>query len=246
LIVSRDFERSVIELGVFERRAKSLALFIDRVLEGDPSLPDACRQFVRGGKRLRARLVLACAAPSGKLDSEPLLRAAAAIEFFHAASLIHDDIVDRSETRRGAPVMHRALGVRGASLGGWYLGQLAFALMAELPHTARQRFAEAGQAMSRGQLAEIVRAGDLSLLPEDRIEIMDQKTAAVFGLACELGGALSGADTVDCARLRHLGESFGMLFQIADDVDDLYASREELGRALQPRTTQRGVGCPRS
>lgn len=212
-------------------RYAELASFIDAVVATDTVLPTACRSFVRGGKRLRARLVFACAGHAPNSDHEPLIRAAAAIEFFHAASLVHDDIVDGAESRRHAKAVHRTLGVRGAALGGWYLGQIALTLIADLPPRARQRFADAGQATSRGQLTELTRAWDSTLLPEDRLAIMEQKTAAVFGVACELGGMLTGASDCDCERLRRLGEAFGMLFQIADDVDDLYGGENELGRA---------------
>ena len=212
-----------------EARCAALASFIDGLVATDPSLPSACRAFVRGGKRLRARLMFACGAASS--NPEQSIQAAAAIEFFHAASLVHDDIVDSAESRRHAEAIHRTLGVRGAGLGGWYLGQIALTLIGQLPADARQLFAEAGQATSRGQLTELTRAWDVTLLPEERLAIMEQKTAAVFGVACELGGLLTGASEPDCARLRCLGEAFGMLFQIADDVDDLYGSYEELGRA---------------
>ena len=210
-----------------ERRSAALASFIDALVVADPALPEPCRVFVRGGKRLRARLLFACA---DSADSLPVIQAAAAIEVFHAASLVHDDIVDGAELRRHAEPVHRSLGVRGAGLGGWYLGQIALTLIGELPAPARARFAAAGQATSRGQLTELTRAWDVTLLPEERLAIMEQKTAAVFGVACELGGLLTGASDGDRVHLRSLGEAFGMLFQIADDVDDLYGSGAELGR----------------
>lgn len=208
----------------------ALERFLGDVLVRETSLPEICRAFVRGGKRLRARLLFACVGEADNIDEMSARHAAAAIEVFHAASLVHDDVVDRSLMRRGRPALHHTLGVRDASLSGWHLGQLALTLMAEVPHTVRVRFAEAGQAMSRGQLEEIARTWDVAVLPEDRLAVMEQKTAAIFGLACEVGGVCGAEDRPTCARLRRLGEAFGMLFQIADDVDDLYATAEELGR----------------
>jgi heptaprenyl diphosphate synthase len=173
---------------------------------------------------------LACAGDVPERRSELLLKAATAVELLHAASLLHDDIVDAADTRRHRPAMHRVAGARATSLDGWYLGQLALTLVADLPYQARRRFGEAGQAMSRGQLTEIVRARDTALSPDERLAIMLQKTGAIFGVACELAGILTEASDAERLSLRGLGEAFGMLFQIADDVDDLFADASELGR----------------
>ena len=201
-------------------------------VEGLPAvLPRECRDFLQRGKRLRAQLLFA-SAPSNGVPSNLAMavRAAAAIELVQAASLLHDDIVDDCAMRRGYPALHQALGARSAILNGALLVQLAFTLIAELPAAARARIADTAQEVTRGQFLEIMRAFDPTLLPADRLAISGQKTASVFALACELGALLLGGTAAYCTRKRRFGFAFGMLFQIADDLADLLATGEELGR----------------
>jgi geranylgeranyl pyrophosphate synthase len=199
-------------------------------LDRESYVPEPCRALLRGGKRLRATLLFI----SGEDDARPcardLVEAALAIELVHAASLLHDDIVDACELRRGVPAAHRVLGTRRASLVGAYLVHLALDAIGRLPRAARVRFGEVGRRLARGQLTETVRARDLGLTAVDRLRIMEEKTASVFGLACELGALLGESGQGLCPRWRQFGASFGMLFQLADDVEDLFATREILGR----------------
>lgn len=126
--------------------------------------------------------------------------------------------------------MHRALGVATANRAAIYLVHRALQLLGSLPEWARRRVAEIGQALARGQLLELLHAGDVGLSAETRLEIMTLKTASVFGLACELGSRLSGMETSTVDAHGRFGMAFGMLFQIADDVDDLFAPHHEQGR----------------
>jgi heptaprenyl diphosphate synthase len=199
-------------------------------LDREPAVADTCRAFVRGGKRLRARLLFASMDDCGPAAAADAVRGAAAIELVHAASLMHDDIVDRCTVRRELPALHRTIGERAATLSGSYLVQHVLTLIADLPFAVRSRMGEVSRQLSRGQLTEILRAFDTGMQPAERLAIMADKTAAIFGLACELGGALSERPAECSSRLRELGAAFGMVFQIADDVDDLFASQDDLGR----------------
>ncbi len=211
-------------------RLDRLAVFINAALDENAHLPEECRAFVRAGKRLRARLLLASSDSSPVSSEGDVLRAAAAIELVHAASLLHDDIVDECEERRGRRTLHRIHGTEAATLTGTYLVHRALRLVAELPDIARVRIAEVGQQLARGQLLELMQARDVDVSPEDRLVVMKLKTASVFGLACELGGRLAGEDVDRAIERRRFGEAFGILFQIADDVDDLFAPASEQGR----------------
>jgi geranylgeranyl pyrophosphate synthase len=215
-----------------ERRHGLCALdeFLERVLADAPEIPDACRTLVFGSKGLRARLLLSVVDKSNAPCDAPL-RAAAAIELIHAASLIHDDIVDHCVSRRGLPTIHQTLDIRSAALGGWCLVQLALSVLGDVPATVRARFGEVGRELGRGQFTEILHAYDTRLLPEIRLAIMEAKTAAVVALASELGGMLNGDAPEHCQDLRSFGAAFGMLFQIADDLDDLFGDRAIIGRA---------------
>jgi len=208
-----------------------LAAFIDSALTEETHLSPECLAFVRAGKRLRAQLLLASSDESCVVSDGNVIRAAAAIEFVHAASLLHDDIVDQCDERRGHPALHRTQGIEAATFAGTHLVHLALSLVADLPELARLRIAEAGQQLARGQFLELMHAGDLTASPEERLAIMRLKTATVFSLACELGSMLAGEDYARSVVRRRFGEAFGVLFQVADDVDDLFASATEQGRA---------------
>lgn len=207
-----------------------LAAFIDSALAENTHLSSECLAFVRGGKRLRAKLLLASGDEGCAVSDGNVIRAAAAIEFVHAASLLHDDIVDQCDERRGHPTLHRTQGIEIATFAGTHLVHLALSLIADLPELARLRIAEAGQQLARGQLLELMHAGDLTASPEERLAVMRLKTASVFSLACELGSRLAGEGYDRSMVRRRFGETFGMLFQVADDVDDLFASATEQGR----------------
>lgn len=224
----------------FSGEIDQLTEFLRRALANEP-LPEACRAFALGGKRLRSRLLFAASASNPLLAaSTDLTRAAAAIELVHAGSLLHDDVVDRCEVRRGVPALHSVLGVRAATRSGLHLVEVALALVAELPTPARERIATAARRLSRGQFLELLRLGDATMGSDERIRIMELKTASVFGLSCELGAMLIGEDVPIVNRWRSIGESFGLLFQIADDLDDIFGSEEELGRPTGA-DTQDGV-----
>lgn len=204
---------------------------LEDVLHRNAYLPDPCPAFVRGGKRLRARLLLAAAAPNSTSRTHAVIvRTAAAVELLQAGSLLHDDIVDRCATRRGLPTVHRVAGAAAATFAATALIEYGLGLLADVPPLVRRRFGDVAQRLSRGQLTEILRAFDCTLTVADRLAIVEDKTASVFATACELGGILTTTDRSYRAALRRFGTAFGMLFQIADDVDDLLATDGELGR----------------
>ena len=214
----------------FSDQLDRLTQVLRKALANEP-LPEACGTFVLGGKRLRSRLLFAASASNPLLAAgADVTRAAAAIELVHAGSLLHDDIVDRCEVRRGIPALHRVAGIQTATRSGLHLVEIALALVGELPPLARERIAAAAQQLSRGQFLELLRLGDGTMGSDERIRIMQLKTASVFGLSCELGAMLIGEDAAIVNRWRSIGEQFGLLFQLADDLDDIFGSEDELGR----------------
>lgn len=187
-----------------------------------------------GGKRLRARLLWwsANATASAPLhpEHEPLVRAAAAIEFAHLGSLIHDDIVDGGDTRRGIATVHHQCGVRVATEAGVALAHLANELVAPLGRPARHAVRRAILATCRGQLRELA-VPFVPLTPRARLAIMQEKTAALFELAAALGALVGGADRSHRTAVCRFARRFAVAFQIADDVLDLAGDPTELGRA---------------
>lgn len=187
-----------------------------------------------GGKRLRARVLFwsARATATAPLDPEDerLVGAAAAIEFAHLGSLIHDDIVDGGDTRRGIATVHHRHGVRVATDAGAALAHLASELVARLGRPVRRAVRRTIFATCRGQLRELATAF-LLLTPHARWRIMQEKTAAFFALAAELGARVAAAPPAHRAAACRFARRFGVAFQIADDVLDLAGDPRELGRA---------------
>ncbi len=194
-------------------------------------LPPLVRAQLRGGKRLRDRLLFAIAPATTPAAREFQIRAAAAVELVHAGSLLHDDVVDHAERRRGHCTAHRIYGERFATRAGTLVMTEATLLFAGLPAAARAAFARAARAASHGQLAEIARTADPGLGVRERLQIMDGKTAVIFTLAATLGALLGEATPAVVRASAATGRWFGMLFQLADDVEDLCAPPAALGRA---------------
>jgi geranylgeranyl pyrophosphate synthase len=194
----------------------------------------ARRLLDAGGKRLRARLLWWSANAATRDPLHPhdpsLIRAATAIEFAHLGSLIHDDIVDGGDTRRGVSTLHRELGIGVATDAGAALAHLANELVATLGNNARRAVRRALLATCRGQVRELA-VPFVMVPPRVRLAIMQEKTGAFFELAAALGAQLSGATATATSAVRRYARRFGVAFQIADDVLDLAGDPRELGRA---------------
>jgi octaprenyl-diphosphate synthase len=174
-----------------------------------------------GGKRLRPMLVLLCAGPA---RSAGALRAAAAIELVHMATLVHDDVLDDAPLRRGLPTVAATSGRGRAVATGDLLFSRAFALLAEVgDDRAVALLADASVALARGELAQRRDAFDLEVSEERYLERCRLKTARLFECACLLGD--------DDPRLREFGAGVGLAFQLLDDVLDVSGPPERTGKA---------------
>ncbi|MCC6850001.1 MAG: polyprenyl synthetase family protein [Deltaproteobacteria bacterium] len=202
-------------------------------IESSPTAAPAARLLDAGGKRLRARLVwwaaAACREPLPAGAGEPLIRAGSAIELAHLASLIHDDLVDGAETRRGVATLHRTHGARTATDAGAAIAHLANELAAALGTRARRAMRRALLATCRGQIRELS-LPFVAVSPRTRLAVMQEKTGAFFELAADLGAILAGGNPRSRAAVRRFARRFGVAFQVADDVLDLAGARVDLGR----------------
>ncbi len=188
--------------------------------------------FAAGGKRIRPALVLLSAA-CGRYDLERLLPAATAVELTHAATLVHDDVIDRSLVRRGRPTVAARLGDEPAIV----IGDFYFAKAYE--HAARTDEAEVVAILARTVMH--ICAGEVRqqsaryrYRPDvdgymDRIEA---KTAALLAACCEIGALLGGLGDDERGALRAYGRSLGLAFQIADDVLDYTGTEGEVGKPI--------------
>ncbi len=182
---------------------------------------DAAATLDAGGKRLRPMLVLLCAGPENSANA---LRAAAAIELIHMATLVHDDVLDDAPLRRGLPTVAATSGRERATATGDLLFSRAFALLAE---TGDERsvalLADASVALARGELVQRGDAFDLDVTDERYLERCRLKTARLFECACLLG---SGDE-----QLREFGGGVGLAFQLLDDVLDVSGPPQRTGKA---------------
>jgi octaprenyl-diphosphate synthase len=179
---------------------------------------DAIATLAAGGKRLRPMLVLLCAGPDG---SATAVRAAAATELVHMATLVHDDVLDEAPLRRGLPTVAATSGRHRAVATGDLLFSRAFALLADARSVAL--LADASVALARGELAQRRDAFDLGLDEKRYLYRCRLKTARLFECACLLGR--------EEERLREFGAGIGLAFQLLDDVLDVSGPPERTGKA---------------
>lgn len=186
--------------------------------------------FRSGGKRLRPALVLLC---SRLFDQQPesAVAIAAAVEMVHGASLIHDDVIDSTDLRRGRPTLNAITGNRIAVLLGDLLLCQALLAVAELNRVVLvQVVSQAVAEMTSGQILELRYQGNVDTTVEQYLEMIQGKTAALMEAACRLGALLTTSDSAHIQACGDLGRNLGMAFQISDDVLDIWGDPEKLGK----------------
>jgi geranylgeranyl pyrophosphate synthase len=182
-----------------------------------------------GGKRLRPLLVILAAAGHLRSSGDGLVRAAAAVELVHSATLVHDDVLDLAPLRRGRPTVFATGGRAVATQTGDLLFARAFALLAANGDPAQVRaLSDAGSALARGELLQRADAFDAAIPLERYLQRCELKTARLFEAACILG-ALEGG-TSNAQALREFGRRIGLAFQILDDVLDVAGPAERTGK----------------
>jgi octaprenyl-diphosphate synthase len=207
------------------------ALILDRLQSSVDDIPKIARYLIEsGGKRIRPLLTLACAAlfapPDGRAH-----KLATAVEFIHSATLLHDDVVDGSETRRGQVVANMTFGNKPAVLVGDFLFARAFELMVETENLrVLHLLSRAAGIIVEGEVDQLSNARDLSVTMEGYVRIVSAKTAALFAAASAAGPALYGADQTAQDALYQYGHHLGIAFQIADDVLDYTGEASAFGK----------------
>ncbi len=183
-----------------------------------------------GGKRLRPLLTVGAARLAGG-KGDAALKLAAAVEFIHTATLLHDDVVDSSQLRRGKVAAHLIWGAPSSVLVGDFLFARAFELMVETGSLqALEILARASRVIAEGEVLQLTRAHDLRLSQAIYLEIIGAKTAELFAAAAEAGAVSAGTDAIRAGALRSYGQSLGLAFQLADDALDYAGSAEILGK----------------
>jgi octaprenyl-diphosphate synthase len=196
-----------------------------------PVIPALADHLIAGsGKRLRPLITVAAARLAGARD-DACLKLAAAVEFIHTATLLHDDVVDSSQLRRGRVAAHLIWGAPSSVLVGDFLFARAFELMVgagSMP--ALEILARASRVIAEGEVLQLTRAHDMDLSQELYLEIIKAKTAELFAAAAEAGAVSAGAPPERCRALRKYGQDLGLAFQLVDDALDYSGDSATLGK----------------
>src|SRR5450755_2881198 len=184
-----------------------------------------------GGKRLRPALLL-LAAKLFNYEGRGAVRLGAVVEIIHTATLVHDDIIDEASTRRGRPAANTQWGNSKCVLAGDWLYMQAFKIaVQERNFRILDTLIELTQQMVEGELLQMEKLGKLITLNE-HFDLIFRKTACLFSVCMRLGAILGGARAEQEAALGQYGHDLGMAFQIVDDVLDLTASEDVLGKPV--------------
>lgn len=199
-----------------------------------PLIPELAGHLIAaGGKRLRPLLTVASAAICGYQAGDRHHHLAACVEFIHTATLLHDDVVDESNQRRGQDSANAIFGNESAVLVGDFLFSRAFQLMVEDGSLDVLRIlSNASAVIAEGEVMQLATANNLETSFAQYLKVITAKTAALFAAACETGGVVAGQDDKITRALYDYGLNLGIAFQIADDVLDYMASEAKLGKSL--------------
>ncbi len=184
-----------------------------------------------GGKRFRPLLVLLVASCNNSIPPEDINRLAVAVEFIHTATLLHDDVVDQSDVRRGNRVAHHIWGAEPSVLAGDYLYSRAFSILVEIGHLGiLQAMSTATTSMARGEVLQLLRSYSAATTIEEYIEVITGKTASLISGSCRAAGYLANFDDVVLKALEQYGLNLGLSFQIVDDILDYTAQKGVFGK----------------
>ena len=207
------------------------AILSDQLNSSTDLIPRVAAHLIAaGGKRVRPLLTLASARLCG-YEGGDAVRLAASVEFIHTATLLHDDVVDGSATRRGRPAANSLWGNKPTILVGDFLFSRAFQLMVETGSLDVLRILSAASAIiAEGEVMQLATANNLATTEADHLAVIRAKTAALFAAATEVGGALAGVSAEKVEALRVYGDCLGIAFQLADDALDYAGSAGATGK----------------
>lgn len=186
-----------------------------------------------GGKRLRPALLLLAAKVFGEGTDNSIISMAAVMELLHTATLVHDDIIDGAEMRRGKKSVAAQWGNDIAVLLGDWLYMTAFETSLQQRNLeVLDILTEATRKMTEGELLQLSLVGKLQITEEQHFEIVERKTGFLFSASCRLGGVMRGASTVEKAALEDYGMNLGIAFQLTDDLLDFTSNAQKLGKPV--------------
>ena len=194
-------------------------------------IPEVANHLISsGGKRLRPMLTLAMASLTG-YSGDGHIKLAAAVEFMHTATLLHDDVVDESEMRRGKPAARMVWGNEASVLVGDFLLGQAFKMMVEVGSMrALDILSNAAAVIAEGEVMQLGAAKNTATTEDEYLAVIRAKTAELFAAACEVGPVLTNRPKAEHAACRSFGMNLGIAFQLVDDVLDYGGKSAKLGK----------------
>ena len=195
-------------------------------------IPEIANHLVQsGGKRLRPMLTLAAAQLFGYQGGDAHVRLATSVEFMHTATLLHDDVVDESDLRRGSKTARTIWGNQASVLVGDFLLGQAFRMMVDVGSLdALDVLSSAATVIAEGEVMQLGVAKNLETTEDDYLQVIKAKTAALFSAAAEVGPIIAEASRNERAAMRSYGTNLGLAFQLIDDALDYGGNAQSLGK----------------
>lgn len=208
-------------------------VIIDRMESPVEMIPNLAGHLINsGGKRIRPMLTLAAAKMCG-YDGDAQLKLAAAVEFIHTATLLHDDVIDESDLRRGSPTANTIWGNQASVLVGDFLFSRSFQLMIEADNVrVLDILANASAVIAEGEVMQLITARNTSTTEDNYLKVIGAKTAALFEAATQVGAVIAGASQGQEDALHSYGHNLGIAFQIVDDALDYSGAQAKLGKTI--------------
>lgn len=208
-------------------------IILDKAVSDVEMIPELAHHLIdSGGKRLRPMLAIA----SSKLcryEGNGHVRTAAAIEFMHTATLLHDDVVDESGTRRGKKTARLIWGNQASVLVGDFLLGQAFRMLVDVGSLSVLRIlSNAAAVIAEGEVMQLAAAKNTATTEDEYLAIINAKTAALFSAAAEVGAAIAKRPAEEQAALRSYGKNLGIAFQLVDDALDYSGDSARLGKSV--------------
>lgn len=209
------------------------ALIIDNMQSDVPLIPKLAEYLISsGGKRIRPLLTLASTSIfNGDMNKAYLL--AAAVEFIHTATLLHDDVVDESNERRGKKTANLVFGNQASVLVGDFLFSKAFQMMVDSDSLRILSILSGASAViAEGEVLQLATTNDINTKLPEYLKVIESKTAALFEASCEVGAVISNQNNQNIDAMKSYGMKLGTAFQIIDDALDYAADQQKLGKEL--------------
>ena len=208
-------------------------IILDKARSDVEMIPELARHLIdSGGKRMRPMLTIAAAQLCG-YRGEHHVKLAASVEFMHTATLLHDDVVDESDLRRGKVAARKLWGNEASVLVGDFLLGQAFKMMVEVGSLGCLRvLSNAAVVIAEGEVFQLSIAKNTTTTEDEYLSVINAKTAALFSAAAEVGGIIAERSPAEQAALRSYGKNLGIAFQLVDDALDYSGEQAKLGKSV--------------